>query len=104
MPLFKGDPSAIRQDQEENLKTCDAIIIFYGKGEEAWKNSKLNELKKINTLKRTKPLLANYIYYAEPINLEKEDEVDEAEANVIDGLNGFSPDILSDFMKNVTQP
>ena len=104
MPLFKGDPSAIRQDQEENLKTCDAIIIFYGKGEEAWKNSKLNELKKINTLKRTKPLLANYIYYAEPITLEKEDEVDEGEANLIDGLYGFSPDILSDFMKNVTQP
>ncbi len=104
IPLFEGDPAAIREDQEENLRTCDAVIVFYGKGDEAWKRSKLNELKKINAYKRTKPLLANYLYLAEPSTIDKVELVELDTPNVINGIAGFSADIMQDFMKKLAQP
>ncbi len=104
IPLFEGDPSAIREDHEENLRSCDALIIFYGKGDEAWKRSKVNELKKMNAYKRDKPLLGNYTYLAEPGTMDKRELVELDMPNVINGLEGFSPDIMRDFMKKVAQP
>ena len=104
IPLFEGDPSAIREDQEENLRTCDAVIIFYGKGDESWKRSKVNELKKINAYQRTKPLLAQYIYLAEPSTVDKAELVELNMPNVINGLQGFSAESMQDFMKKLAQP
>ena len=104
IPLFEGDPAAIRQDQEENMRTCDAVIIFYGKGDESWKRSKLNDLKKINTLKRNKPLLDKYLYLADPSTIDKVEHIELGIPIVINGLKGFSPDIIQDFIRKVMQP
>ena len=46
IPLFQGDADAVQEAQQEDLSTCDAIIVFYGQGDEAWKRSIDNELKK----------------------------------------------------------
>ena len=42
----KGTPPAVRQNNQELLAECDAVILFYGKGDEAWKRAIGNELKK----------------------------------------------------------
>jgi hypothetical protein len=33
-PGFDGDEAELRQDQEENLRNCDGVLIFYGSGNE----------------------------------------------------------------------
>ncbi|MEQ9440883.1 MAG: hypothetical protein RIG62_17685 [Cyclobacteriaceae bacterium] len=104
IPLFDGEPSAIRLDQEENLRNCDAVILFYGKGDEFWKRSKVNELKKINSYGRSKPLLATYTYLADPSMIDKEEMVALGMPNLMNGLQGFSADLMQDFMKKVLVP
>ncbi len=101
IPLFEGDAATIRLDQEENLRNCDAVIIYYGKGDEYWKRSKANELKKLNSLQRTKPLLTHGIYLAEPSTIDKIELVTLDMPNVINGMQGFSPDIMNDFIKKM---
>ncbi len=103
IPLFEGDPTKIRLEQEENLSNCDAVIIFYGKGDESWKRSKTNDLKKINAYKRNKPLLAKYLYLADPSTVDKEEHIELGIPNVINGLKGFSTSILDDFMNKIEQ-
>ncbi len=99
IPLFEGDPTEIRTDQEENLRACDAVIVFYGKGDEFWKRSKISELKKMNSYKRTKPLLANFLYLASPDTIDKKELIELGTPHIINGLNGFSGDLMNDFIK-----
>ena len=34
-PVFEGDEAEIREYHEENLRTCDGVLIFYGAGQRA---------------------------------------------------------------------
>ena len=103
IPLFQGDADAVQQAQQEDLSTCDAIIVFYGEGDEAWKRSVDNELKKIKGYRGEKPLLANYTYLAEPVNEDKEELIEFEEPNLINALDGFSEAEMDAFMQAVTQ-
>jgi len=103
IPLFKGDAAAVREAQEEYLTTCDAIITFYGQGDEAWKRTIDNELKKIKGYRGDKPLLAHYTYLAEPADDDKEEMIEFEEPDLINGLEGFSEAEMDAFMQAVTQ-
>ncbi len=103
IPLFTGDAAVVRQAQEDYLSTCDAIIVFYGQGDEAWKRTIDNELLKIKGYRGGKPLLAHYTYLAEPANDDKEEMIEFEEPNLINGLEGFSEAEMDAFMQAVTQ-
>jgi hypothetical protein len=45
-PAFEGDETEIREYHEENLRTCDGVIIFYGAGNQVWLRRKLSEVQK----------------------------------------------------------
>lgn len=90
LPIFTGDAAEVREANQELLMRADAVVIFYGAGDEAWKYYKQNELKKIRGLRREKPMLAEYTYLAGPSTDDKELLVSVEEPNVIDGRNGFS--------------
>ncbi|MEK6479458.1 toll/interleukin-1 receptor domain-containing protein [Catalinimonas sp. 4WD22] len=103
IPLFEGDSSSIRNDLEENLKSCDAILLFYGNGDEYWKRSKMSEIKKINSYQREKPLLATYTYLADPDTVDKIEMIELGMENVINGMGGFSPELMNEFLKKIEQ-
>ena len=98
IPLFEGDAATVRQNNQELLGECDAVILFYGAGDEAWKRSIGSELKKATAYRSAKPLLANYIYLAEPATASKQDLIDLEESNLINGLQGFSDAEMLKFM------
>ena len=54
-PIFEGDEAEIREYHEENLSTCDGVLIFYGAGNELWLRRKLREVQKTAGYGRTKP-------------------------------------------------
>lgn len=101
IPLFEGDPADIRKDAEENLRTSDAIILFYGEGDAYWKRSKQNEIRKLSQYGREKALLANFIYLAHPDSADKIDMIEMEEENMINGLGEFSEDLMDVFMKQI---
>ncbi len=90
IPLFEGDAATVRQGNQDLLAECDAVILFYGHGDEAWKRSIGSELKKAGAYRAAKPLLANYIYLAEPTTESKKELIELEEPNLIDGLQDFS--------------
>jgi hypothetical protein len=54
-PIFDGDETEIREFHEENLASCDGVLIFFGAGNELWLRRKLRELQKAAGYGRTKP-------------------------------------------------
>jgi hypothetical protein len=54
-PLFDGTELELREYQEENLRLCDGVVIFYGSANELWLQRKLREVQKAKGYGRTKP-------------------------------------------------
>ena len=101
IPAFEGDATAMREANQQLLTTCDAVILFYGAGDEAWKRTVDNELKKMPGYRGGKPLLATYTYLADPKTSDKEDLLDMEEPNLINGLEGFSEAAMAAFMQTM---
>jgi hypothetical protein len=98
-PAFDGDATAVREANRQCMSDCDAVILFYGAGDEAWKRTLDSELKKMPGYRDAKHLLASYIYLAGPKTADKEDLIDMEEPNLIDGLDDFSPAAMAEFIQ-----
>ena len=100
LPIFEGDESMIREDHVENLKMCDAAVIFYGNANEIWLRSKTRDFLKISGYGREKPLGAKAIYIAGPASAAKE-RLRTQEAEVINGINGLPEDKLQSLLQKL---
>ncbi|MCD6066932.1 MAG: hypothetical protein K0S33_1758 [Bacteroidetes bacterium] len=72
LPAFEGDQTELRLDHQENLKTCDAVLIYYGAGNDLWLRSKTRDLLKIAGYGRKKPLTVKTVCVAAPMTPQKE--------------------------------
>ena len=97
-PIFEGDEAEIREDHEASLQTCDAVLIYYGAGNECWLRRKLREIQKIAGYGRTHPMRALAIALAAPASPQKQ-QFRTHEATVIPQFDGFSPDPLRPFLR-----
>ena len=77
------------------MANCDAVLVFYGVGDEAWKRTMDNELKRMPGYRGGKPMAACHTYLAEPKTADKEDFIDMGEPNLINGLAAFPEAQLS---------
>jgi hypothetical protein len=74
---FKGRPDEVRTIHNENLRKCDATLIYYGKENEGWIKTKQNDLLKSLGLGREKPIspqaiiVDNNSRIAESLGLDK---------------------------------
>jgi hypothetical protein len=98
LPVFEGDASEVRKTNQQLLASCDAVVLYYGAGDEAWKRSIDNELKKAAAY-RSRPLRAKVTYLAEPRTSDKEDLIDMEEPGVIDGLGGVAEAAIAKLLK-----
>jgi len=97
---WKGDLAQLREAHEENLRLCDATLIYYGSADELWFGARLRDLQKATGMGRTKgPLIAG-IYLGAPNTTEKVD-FQSRQYQVISGLEGFSPESLDPFVKQI---
>jgi hypothetical protein len=69
LPVFDGDPAEVRQEHQESLKRCDAMLIYYGVATKAWLEVNLVEIRTVTAMGRSAPLLA--VYLAPPHSPEK---------------------------------
>ncbi len=99
-PIFEGDEAEIREDHEASIQTCDAVLIYYGAGNECWLRRKLREIQKIAGYGRTHPMRAVAITLAAPASPQKQ-QFRTHEAMVITQFDGFSPEPLGPFLRQV---
>jgi len=92
-PLFEGDEAEIREYHEENLRSCDGALIFFGTGNECWLRRKLRELQKSPGYGRSKPMPTMAISLVPPRTPNKE-RFRTHEALVIPQWEGFSAEPL----------
>ena len=102
MPAFEGDAASIRAVHEQLLTDCDAVLLFYGAGDEAWKRATDNELRKMSAYRSGKPLRASFTYLAEPSTDDKEDLIGMGEPHLIDGRDDTAEAELAAFVEAVS--
>jgi hypothetical protein len=101
-PDFEGDEAEIRDYHEENLRSCDAVLIFYGSTNECWLRRKLREVQKSPGYGRTKPPPVVGILLTPPKTPDKE-HFRTHEAMVIPQFDGFSPQALQQFISSLNR-
>jgi len=99
MPAFEGDAAAVRAVHEQLLTECEAVLLFYGAGDEAWKRAMDNELRKLSAYRDGRPLRASFTYLAEPSTDDKEDLIGMGEPHLIDGRSASAEAELSAFVE-----
>ena len=84
LPAFEGAAAQVREANEQQVASCDAVLLFYGAGDEAWKRTTDNDLVKRRGLRGADapPL---FTWLANPASPDKDDLVDMAEDGLIDG-------------------
>lgn len=100
-PLFEGDEAEVREYHEENIRSCDAALIFYGAANECWLRRKLRELEKSPGYGRTKPKPVVAISVIPPKTADKQN-FRTHDAIVISQMEGFSPEPLEAFTSRMT--
>ncbi len=100
IPIFEGDESGIREDHIENLKTCQAAIIFFCNANELWLRSKMRDFMKINGYGRAKPLALKAVFIAPPDSVSKQ-RFRSLDAEVIHAIDGFPEEKLISLLSKI---
>jgi hypothetical protein len=69
--LGEGEGAQSAKYHRENLLNCDAVLIYYGNGNQLWLRSRLWDLQKVKGWGRTTPMSATAVYLGLPNNQEK---------------------------------
>lgn len=93
------DETQTRELHYDNLRLCDACMIFWGQGSPLWMEAKRNDMRKIVDA-RSDPARAKVIYVAAPDNDAKK-KFRTLEATVVRGQSGFSPAALAQVVEQL---
>ena len=96
-PVFDGDEADIRGYHDENLASCDGVLILHGAGNELWLRRKLREIQKAPGYGRTLPRPAVCICLLGPRTAGKE-RFRTHEALVIPQWDGYTLESLRPFI------
>jgi len=97
LPFFDGTETEIREDHQDSLVLCDAVLIYYGSGREFWLRTKLRDLLKAPGWGRSQAFQAKAVYVAPPHSPEKQ-VYRTSEALLIHGAESFTPASLRPFL------
>lgn len=90
LPAFDGDDAVAAALHQDNLLTCDAVIVYYGVAPRAWVDIKLRELLKATGYGRAAPIAVQAVYIAPPDDRRKE-RFQSHQAGVIRQPGEFQP-------------
>ncbi|MGB7946555.1 MAG: toll/interleukin-1 receptor domain-containing protein [Candidatus Binatia bacterium] len=101
LPVFTGDAAQVREANQALLLECDAVLLYYGAGDEAWKFHQQNELKRIRALRADRPLPIETLYLADPSSDDKELLVGLGEQNLINAMAGIPEETIAAFLGRI---
>lgn len=71
LPLFAGAAGELREANHGQLMACDAVLLYYGEGDEVWKYHQVNELRRVRALRRARTLPPEYTLLGPPDSDDK---------------------------------
>ncbi len=90
LPAFDGEDADVAALHQDNLLTCNAVLIYYGAAPKAWVDIKLRELLKAAGYGRPAPIAVQAVYIAPPDDRRKE-RFQSHQADVIRQPGEFQP-------------
>ena len=90
LPAFDGDDADAAALHQDNLLTCNAVLVYYGAAPKAWVDIKLRELQKATGYGREAPIAVQSVYIAPPDDRRKE-RFQSHQAGVIRQQGEFEP-------------
>jgi hypothetical protein len=99
LPGLEADESQVQQIHIQNLRDCDAALIYYGAAGMHWVDFKLRDLQKAAGYRESRPIAISAVYVAPPFNHRKE-RFKSVSTPVIRQAEGtaFAPELLADFV------
>lgn len=97
--LAGSDEKQTREEHVENLRLCDASLIFHGTAGEFWLRAKLNDFRKVLDA-RVDPVRARGIFIAGP-ETEQKRRFQTREAILVRNFQEFSGDTLQPFLEEL---
>lgn len=71
VPIFAGDPTAVREANQTLVLDCDEVWIYYGAGDEAWRFEQQREIERIRALRPDRVLAPEVLVLAGPDSDDK---------------------------------
>ena len=103
LPAFDGDDADAAALHQENLLTCDAVLVYYGAAPKAWVDIKLRELLKAAGYGRGTPISVQAVYVAPPDDRRKQ-RYRSHQAGVIRQGEEFAPSAeLNEFVGRIKE-
>ncbi|UXP32003.1 hypothetical protein N6H18_16790 [Reichenbachiella agarivorans] len=94
--LFEGQLMDLRYLHQENLRRCDASLIYFGKSSEDWIRTKLQDLLKAPGFGRIKPMKASAIFAEDQSRVDNQN-IQMTRTMVLGGAS-FVPTSLDPFL------
>lgn len=99
-PSYEGDLVDLRYIHQENLRRCDASMIYFGKSTEEWIKTKLQDLLKAPGFGREKPFMAKAVYFVGKKEVDME-HYKKNNAMVLGNNTSFEPEHLKPFLTKI---
>ena len=103
LPAFEADEAEVQKIHIQNLRDCDAALIYYGAAGMHWVDFKIRDLQKAAGYRDSIPIPVSAVYLAPPFNRRKE-RFKSLSTDVIRQTDDtFDPVLLEAFVASVRQ-
>lgn len=103
LPGFEAGESEVQQIHIQNLRDCDAALIYYGAAGMHWADFKIRDLQKASGYRDSRPIPVCAVYVAPPFNHRKERFKSVSATVIRQAQDSFAPDVLASFVAAVRQ-
>jgi hypothetical protein len=103
LPGFEAEESEVQQIHIQNLRDCDAALIYYGLAGMHWVDFKIRDLQKAAGYRDSRPISVSAVYVAPPFNHRKERFKSVSTAVMRQMGDSFTPGSLTDFVAAIRQ-
>jgi len=96
----EGGEAELRLNHQENLKSCDAVMIWWGNPKKVWLDYMMRDLDRARGLGRTSPFRATAVCIAGPQAPDKDDFMTH-KAQVLRFVEGFAVETLAPLVQSL---
>jgi serine/threonine protein kinase len=98
LPGFEAEEAEVQQIHIQNLRDCDAALIYYGAAGMHWVDFKIRDLQKAAGYRDSRPIAVDAVYVAPPYNHRKERFKSLSTEVIRQAGDAFEPGLLTDFV------
>lgn len=103
LPAFEADEAEVQQIHIQNLRDCDAALIYYGTAGMHWVDFKIRDLQTAAGYRDSVPIPVSAAYLAPPFNRRKERFKSLSTEVIRQTDDTFDPVLLEAFVASVRQ-